>query len=73
VLGACESQWLGITHAIWGMGLQRADKGRRREKKNDVPTYLPFVEILLRFLGLVLENIFVVFLGSSCMTHVEKQ
>jgi hypothetical protein len=43
-------------------------KGRQRKKnpKNDVPTYLPFFDIFLIFSGLVLENIVMVFLGSSC-------
>jgi hypothetical protein len=42
-------------------------RGRRKkeEKKCDVPTYLPFFEFFWRFSGLILENIFVVFLGSS--------
>jgi hypothetical protein len=47
---------------------QAPSKGRQRKKKkkNDVPTYLPFFELFLRFSGLILENIFMVFLGSSC-------
>jgi hypothetical protein len=41
-------------------------KGRQRKKKNR-RTYQPiFLEIFWRFSGLILENIFMVFLGSSC-------
>jgi hypothetical protein len=45
----------------------RARGAKGIKKKSDVPTYVPaFFEIFLRFLGLILENIFMVFLGSSC-------
>jgi hypothetical protein len=40
---------------------------RRPRKKKNGGTYLPtFSEIFLRFSGLILENTFMVFLGSSC-------
>jgi hypothetical protein len=40
---------------------------KKKEKSDVVPTYLPtFFEFVLRFLGLILEHIFMVFLGSSC-------
>ena len=42
-------------------------KGRSRKKKKNEGTYLPtFFWDFLRFSGLILENIFMVFLGSSC-------
>jgi hypothetical protein len=41
-------------------------RGAEGKKKNG-GTYLPtFFEIFLRISGLILENIFMVFLGSSC-------
>jgi hypothetical protein len=46
-----------------------ASKGRgRKRKKSDVPTLIPtyFFGDFLRFSGLISENIFMVFLGSSC-------
>jgi hypothetical protein len=40
---------------------------RKKTKTKNGGTYLPtFFEIFLRFSGLILENIFMVFLGSSC-------
>jgi hypothetical protein len=44
----------------------RAGATKKKIKKSDVPTYLPFFEIFLRFSGLISENILMVFLGSSC-------
>jgi hypothetical protein len=42
-------------------------KGRPKKNKKKRRTYLPtFFEIFLRFSGLILEHIFMVFLGSSC-------
>jgi hypothetical protein len=42
-------------------------RGVQEKKKKKGGTYLPtFFEIFLRFSGLILENIFIVFLGSSC-------
>jgi hypothetical protein len=42
-----------------------------KKEKNDVPTYLPFWDFL-RFSGPILENIFMVFLGSSCRETAKK-
>jgi hypothetical protein len=43
------------------------------KKKSEVPTYLPtFFGDFLRFSGRILENIFVVFLGSSCRETAKK-
>jgi hypothetical protein len=39
---------------------------KKKKEKTGVPTYLPFFLRFLRFSGLILENIFMVFLGSSC-------
>jgi hypothetical protein len=42
-------------------------QGAPKKKKKTGGTYLPtFFEIFLRFSGLILENIFMVFLSSSC-------
>jgi hypothetical protein len=38
---------------------------KKEKKKSDVPTYLLFF-LCVRFSGLIIENIFMVFLGSSC-------
>jgi hypothetical protein len=47
------------------VGGPEAKQGAPKKKKRR--TYLPaFFEIFLRFSGLILENIFVVFWGSSC-------
>jgi hypothetical protein len=48
-------------------------KGRQSQKKKR-RTYLPtFFEIVLRFLGLILENIFVVFLGFGLLMQRNGQ
>jgi hypothetical protein len=56
---------------------ERSELGVKGRFKNKTevprPTYLPFLWDFLRFLGLILEHIFMVFLGSSCRETAEKR